>query len=134
MSDRTEYDYRVVALHRVVDGDTFDMSLEDDQNPVDVGFGFTLPPPRVRLRFRLFGVDAWETNHAGGSAATRFALEWISYRFMAADRLRGVSYKHPSRVTPDGEFGRWLIDLYDDTGTHLADALVAAGHARYSTP
>jgi len=129
---RTAYDYRVIQLHRIVDGDTFDLTLEDDRNPIDVGFGFTLPPARVRLRFRLLGVDAWETNEAGGADATRFSEEWIRSS-IEGEELRGASYKKPTRITPDGEFGRWLIHLYAvRRGEELSTELVHAGLARYS--
>jgi hypothetical protein len=131
---RSTYDYRVAELHRIVDGDTYDLTLEDDRNPIDVGFGFTLPPPRVRLRFRLHRVDAWETNEAGGADATWFARDWISSAVLGSG-LRGVSYMTPTRITPDGEFGRWEIDLYRILdGQHLSDALVRWGHAKQSRP
>lgn len=112
------WDYRVVELVRAVDGDTFDLTLEKQ-----IDFGFRLiEDKRWTSRFRLLGVDAPELRNPGGPEAREFAAWWISiaeYRHV----LRGQTFKTDS-------FGRWLIDLYrSDIGEHLADAMVAAGHA-----
>ena len=112
------WDYRVAALVRTVDGDTFDLTLEKRMD-----FGFRLIEDKQwSTRFRLLGVDTPETNQAGGAAATRFADEWIR-QAIYDDALRGQTFKTDN-------FGRWLIDLYrTDTGEHLADALLASGNA-----
>jgi endonuclease YncB( thermonuclease family) len=111
-----EWDYRVAALVRVVDGDTFDLTLEKE---MDFGF-YLLETKRWSGRFRLAGVDTPEKNEAGGSAATSFAAAWISSA-LGSDMLRGQTFKTDS-------FGRWLIDLYRiDTGQRLSTALIEAG-------
>lgn len=118
MSDDVRtWDYRVTALARVVDGDTYDITLEKRMD-----FGFRLiEDKRWTARFRLLGGDAFETNEAGGAAATKFADAWIRQAIFD-DVLRGQTFKTDS-------FGRWLIDLYrTDTGEHLVDALRAGGH------
>jgi endonuclease YncB( thermonuclease family) len=116
VADR-KWDYRVVEVLRVVDGDTFDLTLSKRMD-----FGFRLvEEKRWSTRFRLLGVDTYETNEAGGAAATAFADEWIR-EAVADDTLRGQTFKSDN-------FGRWLIDLYRaDTDEHLKDALIREGH------
>ena len=117
MTEPRTWDYRVSALIRTVDGDTYDVTLTKQMD-----FGFRLVEEKSwSTRFRLVGLDTPETNQAGGAAATRFADAWIRLAIYH-DVLRGQTYKTDN-------FGRWLIDLYrTDTGEHLADALRAAGH------
>lgn len=112
-----QWDYRVVNCQRIVDGDTYDLTLEKRMD-----FGFRLiEDKRWTARFRLLGADTWELNEAGGAAASRFASEWVS-RALLDDVLRGQTYKTDN-------FGRWLIDLYRaDSREFLRDALRAGGH------
>jgi endonuclease YncB( thermonuclease family) len=119
MNEPRVWDYRVTELLRTVDGDTADLTVEKRMD-----FGFRLIEDKTwSARFRLLNVDTWETNQAGGAAATRFADQWIA-QAIYADVLRGQTFKTDS-------FGRWLIDLYrTDTGEHLADALIREGHGR----
>ena len=123
MAEPRLWDYRVVELLRAVDGDTFDLTLS---KVTDYGFRL-IEDKRWAMRFRLLGVNTPETNEAGGAAATRFADNWIRTA-ISDDALRGQTFKTDN-------FGRWLIDLYrPDTGEHLSDALLDAGHAeRYKT-
>lgn len=116
MEERT-WDYRVVALLRAVDGDTFDLTLEKRMD-----FGFRLiEDKRWSARFRLLGVDTFEMNEAGGVAAKSAATSWIIYAIQD-DVLRGQTFK-------EDNFGRWLIDLYRlDTGEHLHTMLINKGH------
>lgn len=116
MSEPRTWDYRVVALVRTVDGDTFDLTIEKR-----IDFGFRLiEDKRWTSRFRLLGVDAYERNEAGGSAATAYADAWIKAA-IADDVLRGQTFKTDN-------FGRWLIDLYRlDVGEHLHQQMIAAG-------
>lgn len=118
-----EWDYRVTACIRIVDGDTFDLTLHKRMD-----FGFYLHEDKYwSSRFRLLGLDTWETNQAGGAAATQFAREWIEAAIFH-DVLRGQTFKADN-------FGRWLIVLYRvDTGETLAAALRAAGHEKVKTP
>lgn len=119
MNEPRVWDYRVTELIRAVDGDTFDLTVEKRMD-----FGFRLIEDKTwSARFRLLNVDTWETNQAGGAAATRFADYWIRAAIQD-DVLRGQTFKTDS-------FGRWLIDLYrTDTGEHLAEALILNGHGR----
>lgn len=116
--DEKVYDYRVVQCIRVVDGDTYDITLEKR-----IDFGFRLIETKQwSTRFRLLGADTWETNEAGGAAATRAAEAWINMAIYA-DVLRGETFKTDN-------FGRWLIDLYrTDTKEHLSEFLIQGGHA-----
>jgi endonuclease YncB( thermonuclease family) len=118
VTDPRTWNYRVTALLRAVDGDTFDLTVSKTMD-----FGFRLIEEKSwSTRFRLLGVDTPETNEAGGSAATRFADLWIQGAILD-DTLYGATYKTDN-------FGRWLIDLYRvDTGERLSNALLAAGHA-----
>lgn len=104
------YDYRVIEVRRVVDGDTFDLT-------VSVGFHLT-----AALRFRLHGVDTPEVYgrnaEPAGAEASAFVAGWLEGR-----SLRARTYKGDA-------FGRWLADVYDaDTGEDLAAALLEAGLA-----
>jgi endonuclease YncB( thermonuclease family) len=111
------WDYRVIQLLRTVDGDTFDLTIEER---MDFGF-YLVEDKRWSSRFRLLGVDTYERNEAGGAAATAYSDTWIK-EAIHADVLRGTTAKTDS-------FGRWLIDLYrSDTGEHLAPLLISRGH------
>lgn len=118
MDDR-QWDYQIVDLTRAVDGDTFDLTLSKRMD-----FGFRLIEDKFwTTRFRLLDIDTWETNQAGGAAATNFAERWIE-EALADEVLRGQTHK-------TDHFGRWLIDLYrSDSGEHLEDALRADGHEK----
>ncbi len=111
------WDYRVVGCVRVVDGDTFDLTVARTMD-----FGFRLiEDKRWSTRFRLLGINAPETNQAGGSAATAYAAGWIRIA-TEYDVLRGQTFKADN-------FGRWLIDLYRvDSGEHLAQSMIESGH------
>lgn len=111
------WDYRVTQLLRAVDGDTFDLTIE---KRMDFGF-YLVEDKQWSTRFRLLGVDTWERNEAGGSAATAYSEAWIK-KAIADDVLRGATAKADN-------FGRWLIDLYrSDTADHLAPLLILEGH------
>ena len=117
------WDYRVVACRRVVDGDTYDLTVE---KRIDFGFHL-IDEKQWSSRFRLLDIDTPETNQAGGTAATTYAGAWIDAA-IADDVLRGQTFKTDN-------FGRWLIELYRaDTGERLADALRAAGHQKPPKP
>lgn len=105
------FDYRVAAVVRIVDGDTFDLIL-------DLGLRVTLAG-----RFRLLGVDTPERGEPGFVEAAGYAGGWIDGAFDVG-QLRARTHKADA-------FGRWLVDLYahgdpDDT---LSRALLDAGHA-----
>lgn len=100
------YRYRVLAVCRVVDGDTVDLVL-------DVGFYLN-----TTLRFRLLGVDAPERGKPGAAEATAFVQAWLA----EDPDLTAHTRKADS-------FGRWLVDITREDGTSLSAALLEAGHA-----
>lgn len=106
------YWYTAVC-ERVVDGDTVDMQ-------VDLGFGIV-----IRDRFRLLGVDAWETR---GEERER--------GLAAAARLRELVEGKPllihTRKDERGKYGRWLADIYVDD-VDVGATLVEEGHAERVT-
>ena len=112
---RQEYTYNV-GLHRVVDGDTFDLS-------VDLGFGV-----EILVRVRLRGVDAPETHnvkhgspeHIAGSASALAAQDWFNRS--EALTMRTTKAK--------GKFGRYLADIENERGEDLAETLLSGGYAR----
>ena len=111
------WDYRVTALIRAVDGDTFDLTLE---RRLDFGFRL-IEDKQWTSRFRLLDIDTWETNEKGGAAAKARADGWIRDT-INLDVLRGQTHKTDN-------FGRWLIDLYRaDTAERLVDTLISEGH------
>lgn len=114
MSD-SPYDYAILDVRKVVDGDTVDLTLGKD-----IGFYVSTV---VNVRFRLLGVDAPERGKPGAAEATEYLRAWLAAN---AGRARCSSHKADS-------FGRWLAYIYitreDGTVSSLNDDLVAAGHA-----
>lgn len=107
-----KYDYEVAEVHRVVDGDTFDLTVA-----WEVDHGFYLTERKLwRTRFRLYGIDIFESSTIIGRDATQFAATWLADR---AGVLRAATYK------PDS-FGRWLADIYSGDG-YLRVAMKEAG-------
>lgn len=124
----TPYDYSVTEVIRVVDGDTYDLRLT---KPLDFGFNF-IETKQFAARFRLLGVDAWESNEAGGAKATRDATAWLNDA-LSTGVLRARTYKSVGLV-PDGAFGRWLIEPYrGDTSEKLSDFLRHGGDVDLSS-
>lgn len=104
------YEYPLVGVMRVVDGDTVDLT-------VNLGFG-----THHNGRFRIVTVDTPERGQVGYAEAAQFTYAWL---LVAGDprRLRVASYKADS-------FGRWLADIYDPlTGESLSSALLRSGNA-----
>ncbi|HXH58448.1 thermonuclease family protein [Iamia sp.] len=111
------YDYKIVDVLRVVDGDTVDVVF-------DVGFRVT-----TTQRVRLLGVDTPELRdpvpdvRVQAVAAKEFVIAW--FRAVELLELRASTHKSDS-------FGRWLADIYAvDRGesSHLVDDLLAGGYA-----
>jgi len=114
------YDYKVIDVPRVIDGDTFDLDI-------DLGFYASL-----RVRIRLYGIDTPEIfgRNASplGTLAREYAVGWIA-ESLARDTLR-VRTARLSSSTPvsDGGFGRWAGQLYDtETEQELAKELRKQG-------
>lgn len=111
------YEYRIVDVAKVVDGDTFDLDL-------DLGFY-----AKMRVRVRLKGIDTWEmwgsNAHELGIPARDFAQNWLER--VVDPRVRTAKLR-PGTPVGDGSFGRWAGEVFDEkTGERLADALREAG-------
>lgn len=114
------YEYKVLSIPRVIDGDTFDFDL-------DLGFYASL-----RVRIRLADIDTYEiygkNAHPSGQVAKSVADQWMRTR-LDDDSLYVRTMKgNPENPVPDGSFGRWMGVVYDSTtNTLLADYLKAQG-------
>lgn len=114
------YDYKVIDVPRVIDGDTFDLDL-------DLGFY-----ARLRVRIRLADINTYEifgkNAHPLGRAAKLASYDWMGER-LAVQTLRVRTMAgNPNTPIGDGSFGRWIGIVYDDTTDELlADFLKAEG-------
>lgn len=112
------YDYRILEIVNVVDGDTLDVRIS-------LGFGLS-----ATLRFRLANIDTPEifgrNAVPAGAEAKAFTVSWL-----AANAPLGVrTFKGSQAATGigDGSFGRYLGEVYCiPTQELLSDALRAAG-------
>lgn len=82
------YDYRVLDVLKVVDGDTLDCRI-------DLGLHLS-----AALRFRILGLDTPERGQPGWKEATDYVRAWLDGRDLAVE-----TYKTDS-------FGRWLGNVY----------------------
>lgn len=109
------YDYPILDVRKVVDGDTVDLVLGRD-----IGFYVTT---MATVRVRLLNINAPERGKPGAAEATDYVRSWLQAN---AGRARASTHKADS-------FGRWLAYVYvardDGTVSSLNDDLVAAGHA-----
>lgn len=104
-----QYIYRVTEVVKVTDGDTYWFRL-------DVGFRGTL-----LVNIRLSGWDCPE-RHKGSAferAQAAVATE-AAQRYLEAPGGLWVQ----TQPDPD-DFGRWLGDVWNESGTHLGDYLAA---------
>lgn len=98
----TTYDYRLVEVIRVVDGDTIDARI-------DLGLHLT-----AALRFRIADIDTPERGKPGWTEATEYTRAWL----IAHTGIRMETHKADS-------FGRWLASIYDQrTGHVLSDDIL----------
>lgn len=113
------YEYDIVNIARVIDGDTYDLDL-------DLGFHTTL-----RVRIRCMDVDTWElygrNTHPLGKNATRFAEEWLNNYHINGGLTIQTSKLNPKTPVGDGSFGRWAGRIANANGDLLSDALINAG-------
>ena len=96
-------------VERIVDGDTVDLYVAS-------GFKHVL-----RDRFRLEGIDAWETRgpeRERGLAATRALAELIDGKPLVID----------THGDKRGKYGRWIATIWVD-GVNVNEWLVEHGHA-----
>lgn len=119
------YDYHVIGVPKVIDGDTYDL---------DVDLGFYV---RMRIRVRLKDIDTFEVygvnSHPKGIPARDHAMQWL-WTHLDQGLLAVRTFKlNPTTPISDGAFGRWLGEVYEtESGTLLADSLRAAGFAKDS--
>lgn len=111
------YTYRA-EVARVVDGDTVDLAW------VDLGFGVQLrPSPTEPLRMRLWGIDAYETTRRGGTTEEEKALGLVAKAWLA-ELVEGCTVRIRTVHGGDrGAFGRWLVIMWPDDGSPLANAV-----------
>lgn len=121
------YEYRVVDIAKVIDGDTYDFDL-------DVGFY-----SRLRVRIRLAGINTYEiygkNAHELGPPARDFAAQTLA-RWLDNNRLAVKTYRlNLDTPVSDGGFGRWAGDVYNFyDGRHLSDLLRNAGYDKDRVP
>ena len=113
------YEYRVLKVARVIDGDTYDLDL-------DLGFHTTL-----RVRIRCMDVDTYElygrNAHPKGREAREFAARWLDDALIDGWLTIRTAKLNPNSPVGDGSFGRWAGQLINSHGVLLADALTVAG-------
>lgn len=101
------YDYELITVRRVVDGDTVDLTVG---RTIDFGF-YLIEHKQFSARFRLAGVDTPERGQPGWAEAGDFVGLWL------ADR-EGIARVYT--IKPDN-FGRFLAVIYGAGGP--ADSL-----------
>ena len=110
------YEYSVVEVVKIVDGDTLDVVL-------DLGFSV-----RVKSRVRLAGIDTPEmaSKDLGDRERARAARQFVQAWIAQGGQLR-------ARTTKDDKYGRMLAELVREDGATITDALLDARLAkRYS--
>jgi endonuclease YncB( thermonuclease family) len=105
------YTATLVAVERVVDGDTYDLMLS-----VPVWIGLYAD---IRERVRLLGVDAWERSEPQGPVATGFVERW----------LLDSGYTEVQTCKRDN-FGRALATIKSRIKGDLGQVLLREGHAK----
>lgn len=112
------YQYQVVEILSVVDGDTIDARIS-------LGFGIN-----ATFRFRVAGVNTPEifgrNASEEGRVAHQFTKDWLVGRDLW---VRTFKSSQATVGIGDGAFGRWLAEFMDATsGETLTQALVAQGY------
>jgi micrococcal nuclease len=116
MADRDPYIYRIKEIHKVVDGDTIDASI-------DLGFDISL-----EKRIRLAGVDTPEsrTTDLKEKAMGLESKEWLK------KKLEGAKDIIIKTELPDSteKYGRIIGHLYiNSEATSLNDQMIDEGYA-----
>ena len=100
------YEYRVIQVLRVVDGDTIDAQIS-------LGFGLS-----ATFRFRLTGIDAKEIYGANsseeGRQAAEFVKRWLDNHFADGNKIIVQTQKTSDATVGigDGAFGRWSASFF----------------------
>ncbi len=116
MESKDPYIYRIKEIHKVVDGDTIDASI-------DLGFDISL-----EKRIRLAGVDTPEsrTTDLKEKAMGLESKEWLK------KKLEGAKDILIKTELPDSteKYGRIIGHLYiNSEATSLNDQMIAEGYA-----
>lgn len=116
MADRDPYIYRIKEIHKVVDGDTIDASI-------DLGFDISL-----EKRIRLAGVDTPESRTADANEK-KYGLEskeWLKKKVEGAKNIL-IKTELPDSTE---KYGRIIGHLFiNDEPTSLNDQMIAEGMA-----
>jgi len=101
------YEYKIVGIPKVIDGDTLDVMF-------DIGFNI-----QTWTRCRLSGIDAPESRTTNlkekqyGIAAKQFLEDWLKRQ----PKLWG-------RTTKDDKYGRMLVEIYSDSSASSVNGLM----------
>jgi micrococcal nuclease len=117
-----EYEYKAVLI-KVVDGDTVDLGVHLGE-PEDLGFDVVTVPPMIRVRFRLWGINASESRTRG--LEKKASKKWLK------ERLKSLDQQFKIRTIKDkkGKFGRYLVELLDTkNGININNQMVELGLA-----
>jgi len=116
MADRDPYIYRIRSIHKVVDGDTIDASI-------DLGFDISLTK-----RIRLAGVDTPESRTTDANEK-KYGLESKEWLKKMVEGAKNILIK---TELPDSteKYGRIIGHLFiNDQDTSLNDQMIAEGMA-----
>ena len=116
MADRDPYIYRIKDIHKVVDGDTIDASI-------DLGFDISL-----EKRIRLAGVDTPESRTADANEK-KYGLESKEWLKKRCENAKDILIK---TELPDSteKYGRIIGHLYiNGEETSLNNQMIAEGYA-----
>ena len=116
MADRDPYIYRIKDIHKVVDGDTIDASI-------DLGFDISL-----EKRIRLAGVDTPESRTADANEK-KYGLESKEWLKKRCENAKDILIK---TELPDSteKYGRIIGHLYiNGEDTSLNNQMIAEGYA-----
>jgi micrococcal nuclease len=116
MADRDPYIYRIKEIHKIVDGDTIDASI-------DLGFDISL-----EKRIRLAGVDTPEsrTSDVNEKKYGLESKEWLKKR---CENAKDILIK---TELPDSteKYGRIIGHLFiNDEPTSLNEQMIISGYA-----
>jgi len=110
------YEYRCVLV-RVIDGDTVDLD-------VDLGMGVW----RKKLRVRLLGINAPETNRRASRNAGIAAKNYLKLKLGPP----GTQLMIRTHKDKTGKYGRYLAEIWSmdvDETVSVNEMMVQAGHA-----
>ena len=111
-----KYTYRVKALVKIVDGDTFDCDI-------DLGFDVVL----AKQRIRLMGIDTWESRTRNLKEKAK-GLEAKAYTINKLETSNDGKFTLKSYGT--GKYGRVLGEIFlKGEELSLNDLLKENGHA-----